>query len=69
VVPSAGPAALADTVAVTVAKVKATMVSCGATTLRDFHEGAVLTAVSPASAVQGAAEVQLWDRPLDTTPG
>jgi IMP dehydrogenase len=63
-VPFVGP--LADTVAVTVAKVKATMVSCGATTLRGFHEGAVLTVVSLASAVQGTAEVQLRDRPVDT---
>jgi IMP dehydrogenase len=65
-VPFAEP--LADTVAVTAAKVKATMVSCGATTLRDLHERAVLTTVSPASAVQGTAEVQLRDRPVDTAP-
>ena len=58
---------LADTVAVTVSKLKATMVSCGATTLRGFHEDAVLTVVSSASAVQGTAEVQLRDRPVDTT--
>ena len=57
---------LADTVAVTVAKVKATMVSCGATTLRGFNEGAVLTVVSSASAVQGTAKVQLRGRPVDT---
>ena len=59
---------LADTVAVTVSKLKATMISCGATTLRDFHEKAVLTVVSPASAVQGTAEVRLRDRPVETTP-
>jgi IMP dehydrogenase len=58
---------LADTVAVTVAKLTATMISCGATTLRGFHEDAVLTVVSSASAVQGTAEVQLRDRPVDTT--
>jgi IMP dehydrogenase len=56
-----------DTVAVTVAKLKATMISCGVTTLPGFHEDAVLTAVSPASAVQGTAEVQLRNQPLDTT--
>jgi IMP dehydrogenase len=55
-------------VAVTVAKVKATMVSCGATTLPDFHERAVLTAVSPASAAQSTAEVQLRDPPAATAP-
>jgi IMP dehydrogenase len=65
-VPFVGP--LADTVAVTVSKLKATMISCGATTLRDFHEKAVLTVVSPASAVQGTAEVRLRDRPVETTP-
>ncbi len=59
---------LADTVAVTVTKLKATMISCGATTLRGFHEDAVLTVVSSASAVQGTAEVQLRNQPVDTTP-
>lgn len=51
---------LADTVAVTVAKLEATMISCGATTLRDFQDNAVLTVVSSASAVQ------LRNQPLDT---
>jgi hypothetical protein len=43
---------LADTVAMTVAKLKATMISCGATTLRGFREESVLTVASSASAVQ-----------------
>jgi len=60
---------LADTVAVTVAKLKATMISCGATTLRRFHDDAVLTVVSSASAVQGTAEVQLRNQPLDAATG
>jgi IMP dehydrogenase len=64
-VPYAG--SLADNVAVTVAKLKATIVSCGAMTLRTFHESAVLTVVSPASYVQNKAEIQLRDRPVDTT--
>lgn len=64
-VPFAG--SLADNVAVTAAKLKATMVSCGAVTLREFHENAVLTVVSPASYAQNTAEVQLRDRPVDTT--
>jgi IMP dehydrogenase len=58
---------LADTVAATVAKLKATLISCGATTLRGLHDDAVLTVVSSASAVQGTAEVQLRNQPLDTT--
>jgi IMP dehydrogenase len=64
-VPYAG--SLADNVAVTAAKLKATMVSCGAVTLREFHESAVLTVISPASYAQNTAEVQLRDRPVDTT--
>jgi IMP dehydrogenase len=51
----------------TVAKLKATMMSCGATTLTDFNEKAVLRVVSPASAVQSTAEVQMRDRPVDIT--
>lgn len=63
-VPYAG--SLADNVAVTAAKLKATMVSCGATSLRQFHESAVLTVISPASYAQNTAEVLLRDRPVDT---
>jgi IMP dehydrogenase len=63
-VPYAG--SLYDNVATTIAKLKATMVSCGATTLPEFHETAVLTIISPASAVQNSAEVTLRDRPVDT---
>jgi IMP dehydrogenase len=58
---------LADTVSVTVAKLKATMVSCGATTLRNFNDKAVLTVVSSASAVQATAEIQTRDLPVDIT--
>lgn len=54
-VPYAG--SLFDNVAATAAKLRATMVSCGATTLRAFHESAVLTVVSPASYAQNTAEV------------
>jgi len=43
------------------------MMSCGATTLTDFNEKAVLRVVSPASAVQSTAEVQMRDRPVDIT--
>ena len=63
-VPFAG--SLYDNVATTVAKLKATMVSCGAVTLRGFHDSAVLTVISPASATQNTAEVMLRDRPVDT---
>jgi IMP dehydrogenase len=63
-VPYAG--SLADNVAITVAKLKATMVSCGALTLREFRKSAVLTVVSTASYAQNTAEVQLRDRPVDT---
>jgi hypothetical protein len=63
-VPYAG--SLYDNVAATVAKLKATMVSCGATTLRGFHEAAVLTVVSPASYAQNTAEVLMRDRPVET---
>jgi IMP dehydrogenase len=52
-----------------VAKLKATMISCGATTLRGFQDNAVLTVVSSASAVQGTAEAQLRNQPLDTATG
>jgi len=45
------------------------MISCGATTLRGFQDNAVLTVVSSASAVQGTAEVQLRNQPLDTATG
>jgi IMP dehydrogenase len=64
-VPYAG--SLYDNVAVTTAKLKATMVSCGSTSLRAFHESATLITVSPASYAQNAAEVLLRDRPVGTS--
>jgi IMP dehydrogenase len=63
-VPYAG--SLADNVAVTAAKLKATLISCGATTLRSFHESAILTVISSASYAQNTAEVLPRDRPVDT---
>jgi IMP dehydrogenase len=63
-VPYAG--SLYDSVAMTTAKLKATMVSCGSTTLRQFHESATLVQVSQQSFLQNTAEVQLKDRPQDS---
>jgi IMP dehydrogenase len=60
-VPYAG--SLYDNVAMTIAKLKATMISCGSTTLRTFHDDAVLVPVSHQSYLQNTAEVQLRDRP------
>ncbi|MEV6851493.1 IMP dehydrogenase [Actinoplanes sp. NPDC051411] len=60
-VPWAG--SLYDNVDTTIAKIKATLISCGATTLPDFHDRAVLVPVSEQSFVQNTAEVQLRDRP------
>jgi IMP dehydrogenase len=65
-VPYAG--SLYDNVDTTIAKLKATMLSCGATSLGDFHETAVLVPVSQQSFLQNSAEIQLRDRPSDTTP-
>jgi len=62
-VPYAG--SLYDNVATTIAKLKATMISCGSTTLRAFHDNAVLVPVSHQSYLQNTAEVQLRDRPDD----
>jgi IMP dehydrogenase len=59
-VPWAG--SLYDNVATTIAKVKATMISCGATTIREFHERAVLVPVSQQSFLQNSAEIQVRDR-------
>jgi len=53
---------LHDNLPVTIAKIKATMVSCGATTLRAFHETAVLEPVSDATASQNGAQVMMRDR-------
>ncbi|HLL65909.1 MAG TPA: IMP dehydrogenase [Micromonosporaceae bacterium] len=60
-VPYAG--SLYDNVATTIAKLKATMISCGSTNLRDFHDGAVLVPVSSQTFRQNTAEVAQRDRP------
>jgi IMP dehydrogenase len=60
-VPYAG--SLYDNVDTTIAKLKATMISCGAATLPEFHDHAVLVPVSPQSFLQNSAEIQLRDRP------
>jgi IMP dehydrogenase len=62
-VPYAG--SLYDNVATTIAKLKATMISCGSTTLADLHANAVLVPVSQQSFLQNVAEIQLRDRPGD----
>jgi IMP dehydrogenase len=59
-VPYAG--SLYHNVDLTRAKLIATMISCGATTLRDFHEGSVLVQVSERSYEQNTAEVRLRKR-------
>ncbi len=61
VVPYAG--SLYPTIAVTLAKIKATMVSCGSTTLRQFNESATLVEVSHQSYLQNTEDVQLRNRP------
>jgi IMP dehydrogenase len=65
-VPYAG--SLHDNVALTMTKLKATMVSCGAASLRAFHESAVLVTVSPQSYLQNTAEIQVSDRPYEPGP-
>jgi IMP dehydrogenase len=60
-VPYAG--SLYDNVDTTIAKLKATMISCGSTTLPRFHADAVLVPVSEQSFLQNTAEIQLRDRP------
>ena len=60
-VPWAG--SLYDNVDTTIAKIKATLISCGATSLPDFHDRAVLVPVSQQSFLQNTAEIQVRDRP------
>ncbi|MCL2732992.1 MAG: IMP dehydrogenase [Actinomycetia bacterium] len=60
-VPYAGD--LSEGLAVTVAKVKATMVSCGSATLREFRESARLTIVSAQSIEESHATVTIRDTP------
>lgn len=54
-VPYAG--SLYPAAATTIAKIKATMVSCGATSLREFHRDATAVEISEQSIVQNSAEV------------
>jgi IMP dehydrogenase len=63
-VPYAG--SLYDNVSTTIAKLKSTMISCGATTLADFHENAVLVPVSQQSFLQNTAEIKLRDGRSDS---
>ncbi len=60
-VPYAG--SLYDSVALTMAKIKSTMVSCGSTTLPAFYEHARLVPISAQSYMQNSHEVAVRDRP------
>jgi IMP dehydrogenase len=60
-VPYAG--SLYDNLAATLAKITATMISCGSTTLRQFTDTSTLVEVSHQSWLQNGAEVRLGDRP------
>ncbi|BCY10058.1 IMP dehydrogenase [Actinoplanes sp. L3-i22] len=60
-VPYAG--SLYDNVKVTLAKVRSTMISCGSTSLRQFHDSATLVQVSQQTFVQNSEEVERNDRP------
>ncbi|MCJ1676389.1 IMP dehydrogenase [Streptomyces sp. APSN-46.1] len=63
-VPYAG--SLYDNVELTRSKLTATMISCGATTLKQFHEEAVMVQVSERSYEQNTAEVRLRERSVDS---
>ncbi|SDS82724.1 IMP dehydrogenase [Actinoplanes derwentensis] len=54
---------LADNVKVTLAKIRSTMISCGSTSLRRFHETAVLEPISQQTFVQNSEEVDRNERP------
>jgi IMP dehydrogenase len=60
-VPYAG--SLYDNLSVTLAKITSTMISCGSTTLRQFHDTATLVEVSHQSYLQNFEDVRLRDRP------
>jgi IMP dehydrogenase len=62
-VPYAG--SLYDNVSMTLAKLKATLASCGSTTLREFNAKAVLVQVSHQSYLQNTHEIELRDLPQD----
>lgn len=57
---------LYDSIALTIAKLKATMVSCGSITLKQFHDSAVLVPVSHQSYLQNKSEVRLRDGSQDS---
>lgn len=60
-VPYSGP--LSEKVDVSVAKIKSTMCNVGAVTIKEFHERAVLTRVSPMTIVEGGtSNVEQLDR-------
>lgn len=63
-VPYAG--SMYDTVALTMAKLKSTMTSCGSTTLRQFTETARLAPISAQSYAQNSHEVALRERPTES---
>ncbi|WP_331769239.1 IMP dehydrogenase (plasmid) [Embleya sp. NBC_00888] len=63
-VPYAG--SLQGTVPITVAKLKATLISCGSTSLPAFRDSAVLVPVSEQSHRQTGAEVMVRDHSQDT---
>ncbi|MFI7025179.1 IMP dehydrogenase [Micromonospora sp. NPDC049900] len=60
-VPYAG--SLYDNVSVTLTKITSTMISCGSTTLPQFHQTATLVEVSHQSYLQNREDVRLRDRP------
>ncbi|MEU4560763.1 IMP dehydrogenase [Actinoplanes sp. NPDC023936] len=60
-VPFAG--SLYDNVKVTLAKLRSTMISCGSTTLRRFHETATLVQVSQQTFVQNSEDIERNERP------
>lgn len=62
-VPYAG--SLYDNVAMTIAKLRATLASCGSRTLRAFHENALMVQVSHQSYLQNVHEVEVRDLPQD----
>lgn len=64
-VPYAG--SLYDNVSMTIAKLRATLTSCGSRTLREFHEKAVLVQVSSQSYLQNTHEIEVRDFPHTAT--
>ncbi|WP_045741053.1 IMP dehydrogenase [Actinoplanes rectilineatus] len=54
---------LYDNVKVTLAKIRSTMVSCGSTTLRRFHESATVVQVSQQTFVQNSEDIDRNERP------